>query len=147
MADVESDALQVALRDDLRRFWSRLVYFVGMLAGFLPLITAPVSFLSISGASPAILVFAQVLNAVTVLPASALAYWKRRAASIWLVADAAIGIFAVIQHAPKGTSNWVEYGLAIGIPLFLGGFGLITEWMGWVPLLEPAKQRVSKSVR
>ncbi len=142
MADVESEALQIALRDDMRRFWSRLVYFLGMMAGFLPLLTLPVNLSSISSANPGIVTFAAVLNAATVLPASALAYWQRRAASIWLMVDAVIGIFARVKYPVKGGENWALFGmLGVGIPLFLGGFGLITQWMGWLPLLERKKAR------
>jgi hypothetical protein len=149
MADAESDALQIALRDDLRRFWSRFVYFMGMMAGLLPLITLPANLFTISTTNPAIVALAQVINAATVLPASALAYWQRRVASIWLIVDAAMGIFARIEHPLKGTENWALFGvLGVGIPLFLGVFGLVTEWTGWPSLLEKKKaQSVKPSVR
>jgi hypothetical protein len=145
MTDVETDALsdelKEALRDDLRRFWSRLVYFLGMMVGLIPLITLPAHLFVISTTNPASVAVARVMNAMTVLPASALAYWHRKLAAWWLVLDAAVCVFAGIEHPAKGTENWVLLILAVGIPLFLGGFGVITGcWAGWPPLLEK-KQR------
>lgn len=140
MADVEidalSDELKEALKNDLRRFWSRLVYFLGMMVGLIPLITLPAHLFVISVTNPASVALARVTNAATVLPASAVAYWHRKLASWWLMLDAAVCIFAGIRHPAKGAENWVLLGLAVGIPFFLGGFGLITGWMGWPPLLE-----------
>lgn len=140
MTDVETDALseelKLALRDDLRRFWSRLVYFCGMMVGLIPLITLPAHLFVITGSNPASVAIARVVNAMTVLPASALAFKMRTLAAWWLVVDAAICTFAGIEHPAKGTENWVLLILAIGIPLFLGGFGVITGWAGWPPLLE-----------
>jgi hypothetical protein len=134
--DALSDELKLALRDDLRRFWSRLVYFLGMMVGLIPLITLPAHLFVISSVNPASVALARVVNAATVLPASALAYRYRGLASWWLLLDAAVCIFAGIEHPAKGAENWVLLGLAVGIPLFLGGFGLITGWTGWPPLLE-----------
>jgi len=140
MLKTEEDGLteevKKQLRDDLRRFWSRLVYFLGMMAGFLPLITLPANLFTIGSTNPAIVAFAQVFNAATVLPASALAYWQRRVASLWLTVDAMLGIFAGMEHPVKGVENWILFALTVGIPLLLGGFGLITEWTGWPPLLD-----------
>lgn len=140
MANVEidalSDELKEALRDDLRRFWSRFVYFLGMMAGLIPLITLPAHLFVISTGNPASVAVARVVNAATVLPASALAYSQRKLAAWWLMLDAAVCIFAGIEHPAKGAENWVLLILAVGIPLFLGGFGLITGWAGWPPLLE-----------
>ena len=140
MSDVETDALseelKLALRDDLRRFWSRLVYFCGMMVGLIPLITLPAHLFVITTSNPASVALARVVNAMTVLPASALAFWHRPVAAWWLVVDAAICIFAGIEHPAKGAQNWVLLILAVGIPLFLGGFGVITGWARWPSLLE-----------
>jgi hypothetical protein len=131
-----TDEVKGQLRDDLRRFWSRLVYFLGMMVGLLPLITLPANLFMITSSNPAGVAFAEAFNALTILPASALAYWQRSIASWWLIVDAAVGIFAGVQHPVHGTGNWVLFVLTAGIPLFLGGFGLITGWMGWPSLLE-----------
>lgn len=149
MADAEIDALsdeqKEALKDDLRRFWSRLAYFLGMMVGLIPLITLPAHLFVISTTNPASVAVARVLNAVTVLPASALAYWHRKPAAWWLMIDAAVCIFAGIEHPAKGAENWVLLVVAVGIPLFLGGFGVITGWAGWPALLERKRARDAKS--
>jgi len=148
MIDVETDALsdelKEALRDDLRRFWSRLIYFLGMMVGLIPLITLPAHLFVISTTNPASVAVARALNAMTVLPASALAYKQRKIAAWWLVLDAAVCIFAGIEHPAKGMQNWVLLILAVGIPLFLGGFGVITGWAGWPPLLEKKRKAGAK---
>ena len=140
MTNVDTDALseelKLALRDDLRRFWSRLVYFLGMMVGLIPLITLPAHLFVITTSNPASVAVARVVNAVTVLPASALAYRNRKLAAWWLVVDAAVCLFAGIEHPAKGAQNWVLLILSVGIPLFLGGFGVITGWAGWPSLLE-----------
>jgi hypothetical protein len=150
MADVEvealSDELKAALRDDMRRFWSRLVYFLGMMVGLIPLITLPAHLFVLSTTNPASVALARAVNAMTVLPASTLAYWHRGLASWWLILDAGVCVFAGFEHPAKGTENWVLLGLAVGIPLFLGGFGLITGWMGWPALLEPKQAKRAKAL-
>lgn len=144
MADVDidtlSDELKLALRDDLRRFWSRLVYFLGLMMGLIPLITLPAHLFVITATNPASVAVARVVNAMTVLPASTLAYWQRRLAAWWLLADAAVCGFAGFEHPAKGAENWVLLFLAVGIPLFLGGFGVVTGWAGWPPLLEKKRR-------
>lgn len=149
MTDVEIDALsdemKLALRDDLRRFWSRLIYFLGMMLGLIPLITLPAHLFVIGTTNPASVALARVVNAMTLLPASALAYWNRKLAAWWLLLDAAVCLFAGIEHPARGAENWVLLILAVGIPLFLGGFGVITGWTGWPPLLEKKSKTAART--
>jgi hypothetical protein len=72
----------------LRRFYLRCLLAAGMLLGGMPFITAPLALHGIIAAYPSLL--AAVINGLSVLPASALAFWHRRIACIWLSINAVI---------------------------------------------------------
>ena len=72
----------------IRRFNLRCLLVAGMLLGGMPFITAPLALRGITVAYPNL--FAAVLNGLTVLPASALAFWHRRIACIWLSLNAVV---------------------------------------------------------
>lgn len=61
---------------------------MGMLWGFLPFIMAP--FISRGAYDSSFDILASVLNSLTVLPASALAFWYRRIACVWLSVNAVV---------------------------------------------------------
>jgi hypothetical protein len=84
----------------LRRFYLRCLLVAGMLLGGMPFIVAPLALRGIVGAYPTL--FAAVFNGLSVLPASALAFWHRRIACIWLSINAAILVVGWIGLAHTG---------------------------------------------
>lgn len=136
-----TDAEKDALREDLRRFWGRVVYFLGMMAGFIPIILLPSGIFSVANNNPASAVLVQAFNCLTVLPASVLAYWQRKVAAWWLIVDAAAIFFVALRYAPGGPVDRWQIFLLAAVPLFLGGFGLFAEMKGWPRLLDRKKAR------
>ncbi len=128
MTDVQTDGL--------RQFWSRLVFFLGMLWGFIPFISLLKVVFTIGPNDMASNVLAEVLNSLTILPASVVVFWRRKLASWWFLADAALILYAVLRRVPNGWHDrWLAV-MVIAVPLFLGCFGLFTEKLGWPPLLD-----------
>jgi hypothetical protein len=84
----------------LRRFNLRCLLVAGMLLGGMPFIMAPLALRGIVGAYPNL--FAAVFNGLSVLPASALAFWHRRIACIWLSINAVILVVGWIGLAHTG---------------------------------------------
>ena len=133
-------------REDLRRFWGRVVFALGMGVGMLPF-AAPPGAISTLGQHDAILeVVALIAFSVTVLPASVLAFWHRRAASLWLllVGVGTATLVIVEQHSLAATRGiapdyYSDY-LFVG-PLGLALFGILTEWKGWPRLLERPRRK------
>ena len=76
----------------MRRFNLRALLVAGMLLGGMPFIVAPLALRGIVGAYPTL--FAAVFNGLSVLPASALAFWHRRTSCIWLSLNAVILVVA-----------------------------------------------------
>lgn len=145
-ASVDGRAITPEEREDLRRFWGRVVFAVGMGVGMLPF-AAPPGAISTLGEHDAMLeVLALIAFSVTVLPASVLAFWHRRAASLWLllVGVATAALVITEQHslaAMRGiTPDYYSDYLFVG-PLGLALFGIITEWKGWPPLLDRSGRR------
>lgn len=128
-------------REDLRRFWSRVAFALGMGGAFFPLAVVPGAIQTVGIPDALLEVLALVLYELTMLPASVLAFWHRRLAAVWLfLAGIAIaaGLLAE-QHFLAGTKGIApDYGsdYLFVVPLILGGFGLATELMRWPPLLE-----------
>src|SRR5579863_5857652 len=84
----------------LRRFYLRCLLVVGMLLGGMPFITAPLALHGIIEAYPSLA--AAVVNGLTLLPATALAFWHRRIACIWLSINAVILIVDWVRLAGSG---------------------------------------------
>jgi hypothetical protein len=75
-------------RSRLRQFWLRILLAFGIFWGIVPLIT--LLFIT-RGTNDSVLdVLAPIINSLTILPASILAFWHRRLACIWLSANAAL---------------------------------------------------------
>jgi hypothetical protein len=71
-----------------RQFWLRTFLVIGLLWGFLPFVTVP--FITKGPSDTYYDIFASVLNSLTVLPACALAFWRRRIACVWLSLNAVV---------------------------------------------------------
>jgi hypothetical protein len=125
------------LTDERKRLWSRIIFLLGMLWGVIPLISLPMILFAISSPQPGDLTLAGLVNGMTILPASALAFWKRRLASWWLIADA----FVVAMVGSNHLSNYAMHGseliMGVLVPALLGGFGLFSEKERWPTLLDP----------
>ncbi len=145
-ASVEGQGITAEEREDLRRFWGRVVFALGMGVGMLPF-AAPPGAISTLGEHEAMLeVAALIAFSVTVLPASVLAFWHRRAASLWLllVGLATAALVIAEQHAlaaGRGIAPDLYSDYLFAGPLGLALFGIITEWKGWPPLLDRSGRR------
>lgn len=130
-------------RQELRRFWGRVVFTAGMVAGLLPFAIPPIAISSLGQQTARLEVVALVAFSVTVLPASIVAFWHRRLASLWLLLAGLLAAAALLaeQHAfsvartmtPDYASDYL-----FAVPLLLAIFGIFTEWKGWPPLLDPS---------
>lgn len=83
-------------RVSLQRFWLRVLLFGGLMWGLIPLISLP---FVVRGSQDSVLVVCSVvLNSLTITPASALAFWHRRVACIWLTANSALVMIAMSSY-------------------------------------------------
>jgi hypothetical protein len=124
-------------KDDRKRLWSRIIFLLGMAWGVIPLISLPMILFAFGGPEPGDLVLAGLFNGMTVLPASALAFWKRRVASWWLIADAFVVAMVSFNHLSSYVTQGSELIVGILVPALLGGFGLFSEKEKWPTLLDP----------
>jgi hypothetical protein len=98
-------------RSRLRQFWLRILLAFGIFWGIVPLIT--VLFIT-RGTNDSVLdVLAPIINSLTILPASILAFWHRRLACIWLSANAAL-LLPVAIFAMARTHQY-DLGTVIGV--------------------------------
>ncbi len=91
-------------RSQTRQFWLRVLLAMGMLWGFLPFVMVP--FITKGPGFTDFDVAASILNSLTVLPASALAFWHRRIACFWLSVNALLLPLALITYIERtGKAN------------------------------------------
>ena len=124
----------------LRRFYLRCLLVVGMLLGGMPFITAPLALHGIIEAYPNLV--AAVVNGLTVLPATALAFWHRRIACIWLSINAVILVVGWVGLAHTGR-QFDPVGIAgicasIGLALCLD----VIELRRWPAALGGSQRRL-----
>ena len=86
--DSMTDATAMNEKQQEKQFWLRVLLTVGMLWGFLPFIMVP--YITKGQGFTDFDIMASVLNSLTVLPASALAFWHRRIACVWLSVNAVV---------------------------------------------------------
>jgi len=84
-------------RARLQRFWLRVLLFGGLIWGVHELIS--VVFLSQGSEDSTFDIWAVAENGVTILAATALAFWHRRIACIWLTANSVIVGTALSSYA------------------------------------------------
>ncbi len=101
----------------LRRFYLRTFLVAGMLLGGMPFIMTPLVLKGISVGFPN--VFAAACNGLSVLPASALAFWHRRIACIWLTVNAAVQVvgWARLWHTGRPFDAGGLFGMGGSIAL------------------------------
>ncbi len=136
----ERPAISEEEREELRRFWGRVVFVVGMLAGMAPMAVPPLAVSSLGEQTAMLEVLALIVFSISVLPASVLAFWHRREAAAWLLlAGVATAVLVLTeQHVLALRGIAPDYGsdYLFVLPLGLGIFGMLTEWRGWPRLVE-----------
>jgi hypothetical protein len=136
----ERPAISDEERLELRRFWGRVVFVLGMIAGMTPMAVPPLAISSLGQHTAMLEVLALIVFSVSVLPASVLTFWRRREAAAWLLLAGVASAVLVLteQHVLSARGNAADWGsdYLFVIPLALGIFGILTEWKGWPPLLE-----------
>lgn len=136
----EPEAVSIEEREDLRRFWGRVVFFLGMLAGMTPMAVPPLALSSLGAQTAMLEVLALMAFSVSVLPASILAFWQRRLATAWLLLAGVAAAVLVLteQHVLAARGIARDYGsdYLFVIPLALGAFGIFTEASRWPSLLD-----------
>jgi hypothetical protein len=96
-----------------KQFWLRVLLFAGLLWGTSVLIKIP--FIIRDEHDSWFTVFVAVLNGLTILPATALAFWHRRIACIWLSLDVVLVIVAMILYRHQGAH--IDPGEFIGLSI------------------------------
>jgi hypothetical protein len=115
-----------------RQFWLRFLLVVGMLFGTMPLITLPIVLRGWVGSEFGF--FTTAFGAFTVLPACALAFWRRRAACIWLSINGVLVFTAAMQRLVPA----FDLGTILNIvsPIAIAGALDYTEIARWPGALE-----------
>lgn len=104
-----------------RQFWMRVLLIGGFLCGTLPLITIPLVLRDTN--INAFEMLALIFNGLSVLPASALAFWHRRIASVWLTIDAGVVTAALVNSFRGGgrfdaeETAWLIGSIAVAVCL------------------------------
>jgi hypothetical protein len=141
----EDRAISEDEKQELRRFWGRVVFALGMGAGMFPLAVPPLAISSLGEQTAKLEVVALTVFCVSVLPASVLAFWHRRGATVWLLLTGLLTATLVLaeQHALGARGTAPDYGsdYLFVFPLALGLFGIFSEWKGWPPLLPRRQKR------
>lgn len=145
----ERPAISEEEREELRRFWGRVVFVAGMLAGMTPMAVPPLALSSLGQQTAMLEALALIVFSVSVLPASILAFWRRREAAAWLLLAGVAAAVLVLteQHVLAARGIARDYGsdYLFVLPLGLGIFGMLTEWKGWPRLLE-RRDRASRAL-
>ena len=123
----------------LRQFYLRFVLAIGIIWGTMPLIMTPFIFRGREDTTFDVL--AVVLNSLTVLPASILAFWHRRVACIWLTVNAlllssAMGSWMLKTHFEIGAI--IGCGGSVALAIFLD----VAEMRCWPSALDQGDRRV-----
>lgn len=126
----------------LRRFWGTTVFSLGALWGFSNLVYSPIAVLTSVKGSSWLEVFVVLAGGIFTLSASIGAFYKRRSASLFLLAVGPILLVAAVigqthlQQNAQGLMNLLLLFLSGFVACLLGLFGMITDRNGWPPLRE-----------
>lgn len=123
--------------DDRKKLVGRILFSLGILWGVIPMVSLPMIVFGIGSNESGDLILAGLFNGMTVLPASVLAFWKRKTASWWLIADAFAMAMVGSVHFSNPAIGGPALAMTILAPAILGGFGLFCEKKQWPPLLDP----------
>ncbi len=116
-------------QSQMRQFWVRVLLTVGILWGFLPFVMAP--FITKGAGFTDFDVFASVLNSLTVLPASTLAFWHRRISCVWLSVNAVVLPIALATYMERtGRVNALMI-VEVAGPVLIAVCLDVVEALGW----------------
>ncbi|HEY5056442.1 MAG TPA: hypothetical protein VII58_09790 [Acidobacteriaceae bacterium] len=111
-------------RRRLRQFYLRFVLALGIFWGTMPLAMLPFIF---RGSDDSMFnILSVVLNSLTILPASVLAFWHRRIACVWLTINATMVTCSL--------TSWTLRTHDYNVGAIIGGVGSVTlavmvDWM------------------
>lgn len=119
---------------DFRQFWLRCLLVVGMIWGVIPLITLP--FITRGNTDSTLDVWAAVLNGLTILPASVLAFWHRRMACVWLTINAGVVVTSMTLFISRNHDLRVGSIIGACISALLAVFLDVAEARQWPDALN-----------
>ncbi len=122
-----------------RQFWLRVFLVIGMLWGFLPFIMTP--FITKGAYHTSFDILASVLNSLTILPACALAFWRRRVACIWLSIDGALLTIALATFIGRTGKVDVLMTIEVAGPVLIALCLDYFEARHWPPAVSPRQAK------
>lgn len=117
-----------------RQFWLRFMLVIGMLLGTMPMIDLPLIVPHWTGSAFGL--FATIFSAATVLPACAMAFWRRRIACVWLTINGVILIAAEAVAAPRPHGVGTGELVSVAVPILIACVLSYTEIRRWPGALE-----------
>ena len=116
-------------REKLRRFYQRWILGFGIAWGIQLLITLP--FVVGGERDFGLRIDAVILNGITLSPASVLAFWHRRLASVWLTGNAGLLIVAILHDPFRARALSPAALIGILVPVALASAVTIMELQHW----------------
>lgn len=127
----------------LRQFWQRAILTIGILCGFMPFVLAP--FIRKGPSDTYFDIFASILNSVTLLPACTLAFWHRRAASVWLSVNAVVIALALASFISRTRQLEVWMIIPVACSVVIAAWLDTVEALRWPPPLQKKKAKAVES--
>ena len=118
-------------QSQMRQFWLRVLLTAGTLWGFLPFIMTP--FITKGQGFTDFDIAASVLNSLTVLPASVLAFWHRRIACVWLSVNAVVLPVALATYIARTGEVNAHMIAEVAGPVLIALCLDVTEALRWPP--------------
>ena len=137
-----TDAATMDEKARMRQFWLRVLLTLGMLWGFMPFVLLP--WIRKGAHDSSFDILASVLNSLTVLPACALAFWRRRIACVWLSVNAVVLPVALATYIAR-TGRYGGLMIAeVAGPVLIALCLDVIEALRWPPAKET---RTAKALR
>ena len=124
----------------LLQFYLRFVLAIGIIWGTMPFIMTLFIFRGSDDTSFDML--AGVLDCLTVLPASVLAFWHRRVACVWLTVNAVTLVSALASWTLRTHSYKISAIISCGVSVALAIFLDVAEIRRWPSALDKGEPRV-----
>lgn len=116
----------------------RMILGIAMILGFMPLIGIP--FVALGGSGTTLAQASMVLCGFTLLPASLLAFWLRRAALCWFALNASVVSAAAVFGGLVGPGRYDNAFFYLALPLFLFFFFTCAELFHWPAVLAKSNR-------
>ncbi len=124
----------------LQQFYLRVLLVIGLLWGgalLVQLILFVMTYMIVTGnKGTPLFMFSFLVNCVTVGPACALAFWRRRLACVWIVLDAILAIASMLLAAPREPSYGPALVVSPSVPIVLAVAFVFIELRRWPGALE-----------